>query len=297
MGRIDEALRRAGRNPRDLDLPHAGAAGPFLSPWSVADVEFHNERPTPIAVSKWVASPARSEITSAVDLFRPGWRERLAIGSGGNPILADQFRRLAATLLHAQRREQFRTVMVTSALAEDGKTLTAVNLALVLSESYSRRVLLVEGDFRRPAITRAANIPAGPGLSEALKAGDECKPTLIQLTETLTLLPAGSPDSEPLSALISSRLQALLQDACEKFDWVILDTPPLAATTDATLLCPLVDAVLLVIRANRTPLESVKQAVDALGRERILGVVLNASEQSRTPQTEYYTDGAANGNP
>ena len=110
------------------------------------------------------------------------------------------------------------------------------------------------------------------------------------MTETLTLLPAGAPDSEPLSALISTRLQALLKDASEKFDWVIVDTPPLAATTDATLLCPLVDAALLVIRAGRTPLESVRQAVDAIGRERILGVVLNGSAQTGVTQYEYYSD-------
>ena len=115
----------------------------------------------------------------------------------------------------------------------------------------------------------------------------------MQLTDTLTLLPAGQPDSDPLSGLTSVRLQALIQDASEKFDWVIVDTPPLAATTDATLLCPLVGAVLLVVRAGRTPLEDVKQAVDALGRERILGIVLNASDQAEESTYEYYGDAAA----
>ncbi len=182
--------------------------------------------------------------------------------------------------------------MVTSALAADGKTMTAVNLSLVLSEAYRRRVLLVEGDLRRPAISRAAGVPAGPGLSEALKAHDDRKPSLVQLTDTLTLLPAGQPDSDPLSGLTSARLQALIQDASEKFDWVIVDTPPLAATTDATLLCPLVEAVLLVVRAGRTPLEGVKQAIDALGRDRILGVVLNASDQAEAGTYEYYSDDA-----
>jgi capsular exopolysaccharide synthesis family protein len=235
--------------------------------------------------------PRESEPGGApVDRFAPGWRERLAIGQHGNALLADQFRRLAATLLHVQRNEKLRTIMVTSALAADGKTITAVNLGLVLSESYGRRVLLVEGDLRRPAISRVAGVATGPGLNEALKADDDLRPSLVRLTETLTLLPAGQPSPDPLSALTSARFQALLQDASEKFDWVIVDSPPVAATTDATLLCPLVDAVLLVVRAGSTRLESVTQAIDALGRDRILGVVLNASEQAEAGQSyEYYS--------
>jgi capsular exopolysaccharide synthesis family protein len=222
--------------------------------------------------------------------FAAGWRERLAIGEQSNALLADQFRRLAATLLHVQRAEKLRTVMVTSAHAADGKTMTAVNLGLVLSESYGRRVLLVEGDLRRPAISRLAGVAVGPGLNEALKADDERQPSLVRLTDTLTLLPAGQPSPDPLSVLTSARFQALLQDASEKFDFVIVDTPPLAATTDATLLCPLVDAALLVVRAGCTPLDSVRQAIDALGRDRILGVVLNASEKAEDAHGyDYYS--------
>ena len=302
MGRIDEALRRAGRPRRDQEL-HRPAGGLFVSPWSAADGDFAGERvstvaPPPAAArpaAPWPVRPHRSELVSPIERFAAGWRERLAIGPNSDPLLADQFRRLAATLLHVQRTEKLRTVMVTSALAADGKTMTSLNLSLVLSEVYRRRVLLVEGDLRRPAITRVVGLPAGPGLSEALKSNDDRKPTLIQLTETLTLLPAGQPDADPLSALTSPRLQALLQDASEKFDWVIVDTAPLAATTDATLLCPLVDAVLLVVRAGRTPLESINRAVDALGRERILGIVLNASELAEAVGYEHYSDTAPAG--
>jgi protein-tyrosine kinase len=293
MGRIDEAFRRAGGIRREQELPRAGS-GPFVSPWSAAEGEFRAERPSTTTLQAppplRVATPQLPKTSAAVERFAAGWRERLAIGAQSNPVLADQFRRLAGTLLHLQRTENLRTLMVTSALAADGKTMTAVNLSLVLSEAYRRRVLLVEGDLRRPAISRAAGVPAGPGLSEALKSHDDRRPSLVQLTDTLTLLPAGQPDSDPLSGLTSGRLQALIQDASEKFDWVIVDTPPLAATTDATLMCPLVGAVLLVVRAGVTPLEGVKQAVDALGRDRILGVVLNASDQAEVGTYEYYSD-------
>lgn len=295
MGRIDEALRRAARPLRGQDV-NRSSAGLFVSPWSVTDADFTAERRAAVAMptAPRQALPHRAEVRTPVELFASGWRERLAIGANGDPLLADQFRRLAATLLHVQRSDKLRTVMIASALAADGKTTTAINLSLVLSESYRRRVLLVEGDLRRPAITRVTGVPTEGGLSEALKARDERRPSLIQLTETLTLLPAGEPDSEPLSALTSPRLQALLQDASEKFDWVIVDTPPLALTTDATLLCPLVDGVVLVVRAGRTPLDTITHAIDALGRDRILGIVLNASpDAAATGYGHYYSEPAA----
>jgi protein-tyrosine kinase len=296
MGRIDEALRRADGRRREPELPRAGS-GPFVSPWTASEGEFRTERhsttTTQVSTPFRVAATHRPEPFGAIERFAAGWRERLAIGGGSNPVLADQFRRLAATLIHVQRTENLRTLMVTSAFAADGKTTTAVNLSLVLSESYRRRVLLVEGDLRRPAISRVVGVPAGPGLSEALRSHDDRRPSLVQLTETLTLLPAGQPDSDPLSVLTSTRLQSLIQDASEKYDWVIVDTPPLAAATDATLLCPLVGGVLLVVRAGCTPLASVNHAIEALGRDRILGVVLNASEQPVAIKDEYYSDRAA----
>lgn len=294
MGRIDEALRRSGRIRRDSD-PQRSAAGPFVSPWNGADGESRGERvsrvaPAPVLPPRQVKAH-RLEPSVGVERFAAGWRERLAIGGNSHPLLADQFRRLAATLLQVQRTEKLRSVMVTSALPGDGKTLTAVNLSLVLSESYRRRVLLVEADLRRPAITRVLGVPMGAGLSEALKSSEAQQPSLVQLTPTLTVLPAGQPDSDPLSVLTSSRLQVLLQDAAEKFDWVIVDAPPLAATTDATLLCPLVDGVLLVVRAGRTPLEGVNQAIESLGRERILGIVLNGTDETESIGYEYASYG------
>jgi capsular exopolysaccharide synthesis family protein len=214
---------------------------------------------------------------SVAESFLAGWRERLVVSKGADKLLVHQFRRLVATLLQAQGSTPLKTIMVTSAAPGDGKTLTALNLALVLSESYGRRVLLVEGDLRRPAICAAAGLPTtSEGLSEVIRAEDDRKVSLIHLTELLTLMPAGQPDPDPLSGLTSPRLGRLLAEASEQFDWVIIDSPPLGAAPDASLMAPLVDAVLLVIRAGQTPHGIVQHAIETLGPERILGVVLNA---------------------
>jgi Mrp family chromosome partitioning ATPase len=117
---------------------------------------------------------------------------------------------------------------------------------------------------------------SGDGLSDVIKSAEERKVALVRITELLTLMPAGRPDPNPLSGLTSERLERLLKEASEQFDWVIVDTPPLGAAPDAGLVAPLVDAVLLVIRAGQTPHGIVQHAIETLGPERIVGVVLNA---------------------
>jgi len=304
MGRIDEALRRstAKKEKKPVEMPPDEV---FVSPWSftgpsepVAErpappapgVLYPSERPAPAPSSvqypsseqhagSFLDDPAESGLhvvwPSLLARFKSEWRDRLALGPEVEPGLAEQFRRLAATLLQNQRGENIRSVMITSAVPADGKTLTAMNLSLILSESYKRRVLLIDGDLRRPTISVATNLSKAEGLSEVIGAADERRVPLVQLTETLTLLPAGRPNPDPLSGITSVRMQQLLREAMERFDWVILDTPPVGVAADAGLLCPMVDGTLLVVRAGRTPYKAIERALEAIGRDRLLGVVLN----------------------
>jgi capsular exopolysaccharide synthesis family protein len=206
------------------------------------------------------------------------WRQWL-VSQDIDPTISEQFRRMAAALLHGQRESRLRVLMVTSAVPGEGKTMTALNLALVLAESYRRRVLLIDADLRRPRLTEAANLNVSEGLGEVLKAQEERKAPLTQLTDRLWLLPAGRPDPEPLSGLTSGRMQLLLGEAAERFDWVIVDTPPATATADAGLIGPLVDGTVLVVRAGHTPHPAVQKAVETIGHERIFGVVLNGVDK------------------
>jgi capsular exopolysaccharide synthesis family protein len=165
--------------------------------------------------------------------------------------------------------------MITSAFPGEGKTLTATNLALTLSESYKRRVLLIDADLRKPWIHEIFQVPNVSGLNDGLRDAAAAKIPLLNLTEHLTVLTAGRPDSDPMSVLSGQRMRRVLEEAGSRFEWVVIDTPPVALLTDAHLLSSLVDAVLLVVQSGRTPLPAIKMAVEAVGRERILGVVLN----------------------
>jgi len=228
------------------------------------------------------------------DRFRSEWKARLAVGQEADPSLSEQFRRLAATLIHGQRTSRLKSLLITSAVPEEGKTLTSVNLSLILSESYRRKVLLIDADLRRPSISGLANLDIADGLSESLIARDERKVSLIQLSESLSLLPAGRPQKDPLSAISSPRMSRLVEEAAGQFDWVIVDTPPLSAAADAGLLAQLVDGVLMVIRADRTPQKLIDHAINAIGKERILGVILNGIDgEETTPYSGYYGYGAA----
>jgi capsular exopolysaccharide synthesis family protein len=215
------------------------------------------------------------------------WRQWL-VSQDINPVVTEQFRRLAAALLQGQREGRLKLLMVTSAVPAEGKTMTALNLALVLAQAYRRRVLLIDADLRRPRLSEAANLSVSEGLGEVLKAQDDRRAPLTQLTERLWLLPAGRPDPEPLSGLTSQRMQLLLEEAAERFDWVIVDTPPATATADAGLIGPIVDGTVLVVRAGQTPHPAVRKAVETIGHDRIFGVVLNGVEAGHKDEVYSY---------
>lgn len=280
MSRISEALRRTG-DAAGTKSPRGARQELFLPAWSVADGDGPPVEPAIERLDPPRPASAFQDHQPGVGVlsFSSAWRERLAIEPGGNPVLVEQYRRLAATLHNAKLANGLRSVMVTSARPADGKTLTAINLAIVLAESYRSRVLLVDADLRRPSIPSVLEIGTGAGLSEALRAPVEQKLALVPVTPRLTILPAGQPIANSIDALTSPRMRQVLDEAVTRFDWVILDAPPVGPATDARLLTQMVEGTLFVIRSGKTQYADVQQALDALGRERILGVVLNGVDE------------------
>lgn len=275
MSRINEALDRSDRLTTGEDL--SSQQGAFVSPWDVLD-RVENRAP---AVTEPPQRKAADSPSRRTRQFIEKWRELLALPEG-SAVMVEQFRRLAAALHNSQASTGIKRLLVTSGAAADGKTLTAVNLAIVLSQSYRRRVLLVEADLRRPSMGTYIELSNTQGLSEGLK-GTHPHVKVVELTPTLTVLPAGHPDIDPIVGLSSPRLRSILRESSTDFDWVIIDAPPVGPVADASLLAEHVDGVLLVIRAGATQHEAVQKAVDLLGRERILGVILNGLERMPEP--------------
>lgn len=224
----------------------------------------------------------------------PGWdfpanlAGKLVLGDAP-PLAVEQYRRLAATLHELRETHGTKTLMVTSALPGEGKTLTVVNLALTLSESYRFRVLLVDADLRRPSVHEMFGLRNRKGLAEGLRS-DTGELSLVTITPHLSVLPGGRPDSNPMAGLTSDRMRRLLEEAASAFDWVLLDAPPVGIMPDAHLLARVTEGVIFVIAAGSTPFPLVDRAINEIGRESIVGTVLNRIDEVNIPATGYYGD-------
>jgi receptor protein-tyrosine kinase len=242
------------------------------------DEDETSEDETPVALSERppaVAQPRPRD--SFWHSYKFGQRGigKVVVGPGAESALVEQYRRLGAALHHHQLQSGARTLMVTSAVAAEGKTLTATNLALTLSHSYQRRVLLVDADLRRPSIHEILRLNNTTGLSDSLRHPEKGGLRFHTISPNLSALTAGRADSDPMAGLVSDTMNRLLSEAAQQFDWVIVDTPPVALLPDANLLAAMIDTAVLVISARRTPYPLVRRAVEAIGQQRILGVVLN----------------------
>jgi capsular exopolysaccharide synthesis family protein len=303
MTRIDDALRQVAT------LPVGDGAEPALHAPSVPPPEHvrleHYPLEEPSRVARSVTDvPAGLQTVQILDRERPGtaaaptrgehplprtggWAAKLVTGERLPELAVEQYRRLAAAIHDLQVKQGLKTVMVTSALPEDGKTLTVVNLALTLSESYGRRVLLVDGDLRHPSLQDIFDLPPSTGLGGFLR-GEADEPDIVEITRHLHVLPAGRADANPMASLTSPRMRSLLDRTAVQFDWVLVDTPPLALLPDGQLLGALIKAVVFVIGAGTTPWPVVDKAVAELGRDFVVGIVLNGAEDSAMPGMSYY---------
>lgn len=214
--------------------------------------------------------------------------EKIVLHDQVMPASREQYRRLAAVLHNAQESTGLKVVMVTSAVMGEGKTLTASNLALTLSESYERQVLLIDADLRRPAVDGLFHIASPKGLIDGLLSPELEKLAVHRLSPHLSVLTAGRRSSDPMAGLTSPRMSQLIEEAREHFDWVVIDTPPVVLLPDAHLLASMVDGAVLVVRAATTPHDLVTRAVETVGKSRILGVVLNGTRRQDQPGHNYY---------
>jgi len=299
MSRIDEALKRASHGPLAGRISSKGtdSAVRLADEFTLSDYPVEtrsvNVRGDAVSLQPEPSQPARVQVRASASSLPQSTplshdqSAKLVVGADNSGIFLEQYRRLAATLHEAQLEKGLKTVMVTSALPREGKTLTVINLALTLSESYARRVLLIDADLRRPSVHEVLGIPNTKGLSELLRS-DRPELSTVSVSPRLAVLPAGSTNENPLAGLASARMRAFVDDVATRFDWVLLDAPPVGLLPDAQLIGRMAQAVVLVIRAGVTPYPVVDRAITELGRDCIIGTVLNGVEESSLPSNDYY---------
>ncbi len=270
----------AGQAPaRPASQDHASAPPPPPAPQSPP--------PAPAIVPNPVVAKLR---TADPDAIHPLLVAALAPESP----TAEQYRALRTRIAHTENGRQYRTLLVTSPGARDGKTVTALNLALTMAQEFHRRVLIVDADLRKGRLHRLLDVPSPPGLCEVLTGEATLEEALVSLPAYhLTVLPAGGPTSLPAEMLGSAEMRRTLDLLRTQYDRIVLDTPPVVALADVGVLAPMADGVLMVVRAGRTSRPSIDRALREVHPAPVLGLVLNDVDDRALEYPGYTPSGTA----
>jgi protein-tyrosine kinase len=223
----------------------------------------------------------------------PEWHPDPNVNVFGNtrlsPHAAEQFRTLRSRLYQLRSSQNLRILLTTSSVPGEGKTFVASNLAQALVRQPDRRVLIIDGDLRCARLHVPLGAPSSPGLSDYLR-GDADELAVIQHGQegNLCFIPGGKEVTDPSELLSNGSLKKLLDRVTPIFDWVIIDSPPCLPVADATILANYCDGILLVVRAGSTASEVAQRACQELQGRNVIGVVLNAVEQSHMYGSYYY---------
>jgi protein-tyrosine kinase len=272
-----EQLRRAGAMmPEDAPAPTPAATPSSAATASSAEAPAAKARP---------ATTARLVELDLDALAAAG----LVTPNAPRSHTADQYRVIKRPLISnamgkgASVLKHGNLIMVTSALAGEGKSFTAVNLAMSIAAELDNTVMLVDADVARPSLLRMLNLPPSPGLLDVLKGNADMSNVLLRTSiEKLTLLPSGTPHPRATELLASDAMRLLLDDIAKRYPdrIIIFDSPPLLLTTEARVLATQVGQVVMVVQAEKTLRSDVQRALATIESCPVRMMLLNMSHSS-----------------
>jgi capsular exopolysaccharide synthesis family protein len=241
--------------------------------------------PLPARTAREGANPKRLVIaTSSKEAVE------LVAQSRPHSQMAESYRALRTSLLLTNLGAPPKVIIVTSALPQEGKTTTSMNTALVLAQK-GVRVLLIDADLRRPSIHKILGMGPRSGLSNVLTGSATLQQTITRssILPNLYILPAGTPPPNPAELLASTNMRDVLEELRGQYDHIVVDTPPTLSVTDAVVLSPRADAIVLVIRSGQTTKQALRRSRDILTQvnAKVSGVLLNAVDLT-SPDYYYY---------
>ena len=214
-------------------------------------------------------------------------QSRVVCVTDKDSLAAEKFRFLGVRLRQLQQTRPLKKVLITSTIPQEGKSMVAANLACTLARRTHQKTLLLDGDLRRPSVARLFGLGKTPGLSEWLQGERSPMTSIYHLEDAgLWVLPAGNSPRNPLEAMQSGRLSALMDQLTSWFDWVIIDSPPVLPLADTSVWMRMADGVLLVARHGTSEREHLKRGIEALEPTKLLGAIVNCSAKSA--QSDYY---------
>lgn len=287
MSKVHEALRRAEAAGALQPQPAGGAGGGARSGsrgLAAAGITF----PAPVASPAYrsggisPAGPSMQEVLAMVEEvpFQPLADAHLLDATRPSEAPAEEFRTLRTRLNHMQTLTPIHNLVVTSASPAEGKSFTAVNLALAQAQLADNLTLLADFDFRRPVVHSMFQIDRSPGITDYLMGKAELHQVIKKVAGTnLYLMPAGEAVLNPLELLNLQEVKFLFDRLPTVFNWVVLDTPPLLFAADANLLSTICHGTLLVVRIGTTTIDSVTRAMQSLCENRVLGIAVNGARR------------------
>ena len=301
MSRIFDALQRSGTEQSGVEYPDMVSVASALfeaprgqeavdesAPVAVAELLPEMQSiPVPDVVSQ---TPRPEKATSSLSFPSIGVSVtpacRVVFFTHPESLAAEKFRFLGVRMRNFRQSRPLKKVLITSTIPAEGKSVVAVNLAGVLARR-KERVLLIDGDLRRPVLAQHFGLGTLAGLAEWLQSGDQTPSNIYHLAGLgLWIMPAGSPPANPLELMQSGRLSALLQQIHDSFDWIIVDSPPLLPLADTTVWARVTDGTLLVTREGTTKKGALQRGLEMIKKSDLLGVVLNG--RSDKDHEDYY---------
>jgi protein-tyrosine kinase len=292
MSRVHDALRRAEQagamNLEGTPPPAEEYRGPLRPADGAIQTtpSVMTEEPPP-----HVILPGILESVQEVQ-FQPAEESHMIDVQRSHETPSEEFRTLRTRLNHLQTQQPLHTVVVTSPSPAEGKTFTAVNLALAQSHLSENLVLLGDFDLRRPLIHSLFQVDRAPGLADYLMGNVPLSGALRKVAGMpLYVLPAGTPVKNPLELLNTRQARTLFEEAPKIFNWAIFDTPPLLFSADANLLSTLADGTIIVVKIGATTFDNVVRAMQSLCENNVLGIVANGARASElySKYTYYYS--------
>jgi capsular exopolysaccharide synthesis family protein len=288
LSRIFEALQRLGTEQSGVEYPDmvAVATEVFEAPHAEKFADRTTETAETEGAEAFSSAPGAQQrvAVSAIDFpslhisVTPA--SRLVFLSEPDSLAAEKFRFLGVRLRQLRQNRPLKKVLITSTIPEEGKSLVSANLAGVLAQR-KQKVLLIEGDLRRPVLAQQFGLGTMAGLGEWLQSGSQTLSNIYKLEGPgFWLMPAGNPPGNPLELMQSGRLSLMMNQLASMFDWIIVDSPPLLPLADTTVWARLTEGTLLVAREAKTERAQLMQGLEMLKKSDLLGVVLNGCSQS-----------------
>ncbi|HYT41409.1 MAG TPA: CpsD/CapB family tyrosine-protein kinase, partial [Methylomirabilota bacterium] len=201
-------------------------------------------------------------------------------------LITEQYRILYSKLSQLIKGNPQSIFAISSSIKGEGKTISSLNLAVVMARDFGKKILLIEGDFRNPCIARYLQLKPQTGMIDILLNNADFQSSVLTFAvENLSILPVVKSVQNSSSVLSSQEMIMLISMLKEKYDFILIDCPPILSLPDMNIIEKLVDGILLVIRAERIPRDAVKTALNSLGTDKIVGVILNDAKQ---PSSQYY---------